>query len=396
MAKNKPGFYNILEKHEHDVLEEWLQEQLAAVTLRKDLLNEAELREQSRKFLSSFIAACRSGNLTDITGTEWAEVRALLASVSRSRAADMFSPSETATFIFSLKQPVFACIRKELESNIALVPDEIWGATVLLDKLGLYTTEIYQETREEIINRQLTEIREGKILLVQKEKLAELEKLAIMGKISGSIGHELRNPLGAIKNAAYFLDMALEKPDPDVKEMVKLISKEVARSENIINSLLDFARPKTLTLRKEPVNPVINEALKRYPVPNTIAVISNLDETLPKIMADQDKLLQVFINLISNAFQAMPEGGNLTITSKQSGPRWVSISFADTGGGISAENMKKIYEPLFTTKIKGIGLGLPVTRTIVESHGGHIDVQSEEGKGTTVTVNLPMSGRKEE
>lgn len=104
----------------------------------------------------------------------------------------------------------------------------------------------------------------------------------------------------------------------------------------------------------------------------------------------------MFNNIISNAFQAIPEGGKLTITSKQSGPEWVSIAFSDTGVGISAENMKKLFEPLFTTKIKGIGLGMVVTKTIVEAHGGHIDVQSQEGKGTTITVNLPMSGRKVE
>jgi PAS domain S-box-containing protein len=248
----------------------------------------------------------------------------------------------------------------------------------------------YSGKLEEMVSERTRELREAQDQLVKKEKLA------ILGKLAGGVGHELRNPLGAIKNAAYFLNMALENQDPDVKEMVELINKEVIRSEDIISSLLDFARPKTLTLRKGAVNTVVNEALKRNPVPNNVAVISNLDETLPDIQADSDKLLQVFNNIISNAFQAMPEGGSLTITSKKSGPGGVSIAFADTGVGISAENMKKLFEPLFTTKIKGIGLGMVVTKTIVESHGGHIDVQSEGGKGTTITVNLPMSGRKED
>jgi PAS domain S-box-containing protein len=246
----------------------------------------------------------------------------------------------------------------------------------------------YLEKLEETVSERTRELREAQDQLVKKEKLA------ILGKLAGGVGHELRNPLGAIKNAAYFLDMALENPDPDVKEMVELINKEVARSENIISSLLDFARPKTLTLRKESVKKVVTESLKRNPVPGNVTVINNLDETLPEIQTDPDKLLQVFDNLISNAFQAMPTGGKLTITSKLSGPEVVSIAFADTGTGISAENMKKLFEPLFTTKIKGIGLGLVVTKTIVEAHGGHLDVRSEEGKGTTFTVNLPFSGRK--
>jgi PAS domain S-box-containing protein len=231
-------------------------------------------------------------------------------------------------------------------------------------------------------------------LMEAQDQLVKKEKLAVLGKLAGGVGHELRNPLGAIKNAAYFLTMALETPDPDVKEMVELINKEVARSEDIISSLLDFARPKTLTLRKESVKKVVNEALKRNPVPRNVTVIDNLDETLPEIQADPDKLLQVFNNIISNAFQAMPEGGKLTITSKLSGHELVSIAFVDTGTGISAENMKKLFEPLFTTKIKGIGLGMVVTKTIVEAHGGTIDVQSVEEKGATFTVNLPISGRK--
>ena len=246
----------------------------------------------------------------------------------------------------------------------------------------------HSEKLEQTVSERTRELRDVQDQLVKKEKLA------ILGKLAGGVGHELRNPLGAIKNAAYFLDMALEKPDPDVKEMIKLINKEVARSEDIISSLLDFARPKTLTLTKEVFTTAVNEALKRNPIPDHVTVINNLDETLPRILADQDKLLQVFNNIISNAFQAMPGGGSLTITSKQPDPEWVSISFTDTGEGISAENMKKLFEPLFTTKIKGIGLGMVVSKTIVELHGGHIDVRSEAGKGTTVTVNLPMRGRQ--
>lgn len=246
----------------------------------------------------------------------------------------------------------------------------------------------HAEKLEEIVSERTRELREAQDQLVTKEKLA------ILGKLARGVGHELRNPLGAIKNAAYFLNMALETPNPDVKEMVELINKEVARSEDIISSLLDFARPKTLTFTKEAFSTVVSRALKRNPVPEHVTVINNLDETLPRIQADQDKLLQVFNNIISNAFQAMPEGGSLTITSKQPDPEWVSISFTDTGEGISAENMKKLFEPLFTTKIKGIGLGMVVSKTIVELHGGHIDVRSKAGKGTTVTVNLPMSGHK--
>ncbi|MCK4965114.1 MAG: hypothetical protein KAS54_08520, partial [Dehalococcoidia bacterium] len=111
--------------------------------------------------------------------------------------------------------------------------------------------------------------------------------------------------------------------------------------------------------------------------------------TLPIILADPDQLGQVFINIILNAIQAMPEGGQLVIKSEVPGPKWVDISFTDTGVGIPKENMRKLFEPLFTTKAKGIGLGLAITKNVLEEHGGTIKVQSEVGKGSTFTVRLP-------
>lgn len=249
----------------------------------------------------------------------------------------------------------------------------------------------YSENLEEMINERTRELEDAQDQLLRKEKLA------VLGKLAGGVGHELRNPLGAIKNAAYFINMALENPEPDVKEMVEIINKEVGRSEDIISSLLDFARPKSLTLRKGSVNSIILEALRRNPAPKSISVIENLEESLPEIYMDSDKLLQVFSNIISNALQSIhEEKGILTITSMQPRPGWVAVSIADTGVGISEKNKEKLYEPLFTTKIKGIGLGMVVTKTIVETHGGRIDFLSEEGKGTTFTVSLPNTGRKGE
>jgi PAS domain S-box-containing protein len=248
----------------------------------------------------------------------------------------------------------------------------------------------YSENLEAIVTERTRELREAQDELVRKEKLA------VLGKLAGGVGHELRNPLGAIKNAAYFLDMALEAPEPDVKEMVDLISKEVVRSEDIISSLLDFSRQKPLALRKTDVNAVIRDTLVRYPVPENVTIDYTPDAAVPEVQADPDKLLQVFGNLITNAYQAIPEKGTLTITTDHSAPGWVSVSFRDSGTGIPEENMKRLFEPLFTTKTKGIGLGLVVTKTIVEMHGGRIEVRSEEGKGATFTVRLPLSGKKEE
>ena len=150
----------VIHTHEKDLLVEWVKAQLAASTLRGDLLKEADLREQSRTFLSGMQAATQKAGSEDVDGPAWAEVKSQLNELSRVRALAGFSPSETATFVFSLKQPLFSRLSKELKSDPEALAAELWNATVLLDKLGLYTTEIYQKSRESVIERQQTELLE--------------------------------------------------------------------------------------------------------------------------------------------------------------------------------------------------------------------------------------------
>ncbi len=159
MNTNKPnGIADIFSRYEQPILADWLREQLSALSARQDLISETELRRQSAEFLSIFTPACRAGSLTDITTPEWRPVLDYLAGVSRSRANLGFSPSETATFVFSLKQPLFARLRQEFGTDAAALADEVWSATILLDKLGLFTTEVFQKSREEIIKRQQMEM----------------------------------------------------------------------------------------------------------------------------------------------------------------------------------------------------------------------------------------------
>jgi len=248
----------------------------------------------------------------------------------------------------------------------------------------------YSERLEEMGEERTKELREA------QERLIRQEKLAVLGQLAGGVGHELRNPLGAIKNAAYFLNMVLEEPEPEVKETLDILEKEVRTSERIISSLLGFARPKPPIRRKVDINEVVQEALSRATVPENVEVVTQLDESLPIVLADPDQLTQVFGNIILIAIQAMPDGGQLIVkTSEVSGkpPRsekWVAVSIADTGVGISEENLKKLFQPLFTTRAKGIGLGLALVKTLVEGHGGTIEVESEVGKGSTFTVSLPL------
>jgi len=150
----------MIARHEQSILVDWLREQLAALSARQDLISEPDLRRQSSEFLAIFSLACRAGSLTDITAPEWKPVLDFLGTISRSRASQGFSPSETATFVFSLKQPFFTRLRQELGADAGALADDLWTSTVLLDKLGLYTTEVFQKSREDVIRRQQAEMLE--------------------------------------------------------------------------------------------------------------------------------------------------------------------------------------------------------------------------------------------
>jgi rsbT co-antagonist protein RsbR len=151
----------IVQKYESELLPEWIQYQLDATTLRRDLMNDEELREQSRTFLELFRKALQSGNgNADVSGANWSGVKELLGRLSHSRARQGFSPSETATFVFSLKQPLFDRLRKEYAKEPEKLAEETWATSAVLDKLGLHTTEVYQKGREEVIARQQQEMLE--------------------------------------------------------------------------------------------------------------------------------------------------------------------------------------------------------------------------------------------
>lgn len=232
-----------------------------------------------------------------------------------------------------------------------------------------------------------------------QDRLLRAERLAITGQFGASVGHELRNPLGVIKNSAYYLKMKLGNADEKVKKHLKIIEREISISNKIINDLLNFTGVKEPTLQETDVNFLVKEALSRSQIPTEVAVVTKLMEELSPLVADPHQIEQVFINMISNAVQAMSDGGRLEIVTKAE-DGFIVTEFKDNGCGIPEENLEKIFEPLFTTKAKGIGLGLAVSRTMVEGHGGIIEVESpstdlgtgEVGKGTSFTVKLPISG----
>lgn len=230
--------------------------------------------------------------------------------------------------------------------------------------------------------------------MLEEERRKRQERLAQLGQLAGGVGHELRNPLGAIKNSVYFLDMVLEEAEPRVKETLKILDQEVTNSERIIGSLLDFARAKPPLKRKVSIKEIIRDALSYIEIPGNIEVNIREAESIPMVFSDPHQLGQVFGNIILNAIQAMSAGGRLIIKCAVPEPNRVEISFTDSGVGIPKENIEKIFTPLFTSKAKGIGLGMAISRTFVEGHGGSINAASEPGKGSTFTVRLPIQERE--
>jgi PAS domain S-box-containing protein len=227
-------------------------------------------------------------------------------------------------------------------------------------------------------------------LVEAQDELVRREKLAILGQLSGSVGHELRNPLGVMSNAVYFLKMVLTGADETTREYLEIIRHEIDNSLRIISDLLDFARTKTPQIAAVAVRELVEENLGRCTLADNVRVALDMPDSLPLLSVDPLQLGQVLQNLFTNAVQAMPGGGELRVTAVEAG-RFVELAVSDTGEGISPENMKKLFQPLFTTKARGIGLGLVVCRNLVEANHGEIGVSSRPGEGTTFTLTLPVA-----
>jgi two-component system nitrogen regulation sensor histidine kinase GlnL len=232
------------------------------------------------------------------------------------------------------------------------------------------------------------------------------ETLSAAGQIAMGLAHEIRNPLGAIRGAVQLLRRELGD-EARWGEYIEVLLKEVDRVNRIIEMLLDLGRP--VTLRPAPLN--IHQLLERVALMleemasrRSIQIVRRYDPSLPPLMVDEDRIVQVFHNLMRNAIDAMPGGGRITLTTRPSmdplfakvdlgqGPRSMAlVQVADEGEGIPEASRGKLFRPFFTTKDKGLGLGLALCHRILEEHRGSIHVSSEPGKGTTVSCFLPIA-----
>jgi len=222
-----------------------------------------------------------------------------------------------------------------------------------------------------------------------QERLLRSERLAAIGQLAASVAHELRHPLGVMRQSTYFLSLKLADADEKVKKHLRILEQEIGASDKIITDLMDFSRVHRPTLTEVDIEILLDQTLASIEVPAEVKMVRTRAKKLPHIWADGQQLQQAFRNLIVNAYQSMPEGGMLYISTAREG-KYLEVAFRDTGMGIPPEHLERIFEPLFTTKERGIGLGLAICQGIVERHRGTIEVESLVGQGTTFTVRLPI------
>lgn len=285
-----------------------------------------------------------------------------------------------------------------------LVREQVIGALELADKIGGPFTETDRDLLQTLAgsvavaveNAQLyAEVNDyARALERSQAQLIQAEKMAAIGRLAASIAHEINNPLQAIHNTIH-LAMTDRLPAERRGEYLRMAQKEVERLIEIVQRMLEFYRPSKGGIVQVDINRLLQDALaiadKRLQHGH-IQVSARFAENLPPILGVPDQLTQVFLNIIINAVEAMPDGGELRVgTLLTEDQRWVLVAFRDSGPGLTAEQIAHIFEPFYTTKPSGTGLGLAISYGIVERHGGTIEVSSQLGQGATFVVRLPAS-----
>jgi signal transduction histidine kinase len=256
---------------------------------------------------------------------------------------------------------------------------------VIMGLLFLVLRQIVKQAEVILVRRQ----EEQKALEIQ---LHQTERLAALGEMTAGVAHEIRNPLGIISSTAELLRERLARYEPQ-NRLAQIIVEESNRLNEKVTEFLDFARPRVPSLRPCDLEVVVNRSLELLQPEidrRGITIVRQYQLDGVPQTADPDLLHQAFLNILLNAIQAMPEGGQLTVSTRvrHQGPGG-EIRFQDSGEGMDQETMKKVFNPFFTTKEKGSGLGLPIVKSIVETHQGSIKIDSQPGQGTEVAISLP-------
>ena len=230
-------------------------------------------------------------------------------------------------------------------------------------------------------------------LKASRDQLIQAERLATAGKMSASFAHEIRNPLSSMRMLAQMLMQKPEMSGEKHQQSLRYILEEIERIDTIVKGLMDFARPASLDLKQQPIAPILQTVLDLMEANfahHNIQLVLEVSPETPEIQLDSDKLKQAFMNVVLNAMEAMPQGGELRVSTFTEKDR-VCIKVEDTGIGVAVEDLEYLFEPFFTRKTRGTGLGLANVKRILEEHGGTVEIDSIPDEGTRVSMWLPIS-----
>jgi signal transduction histidine kinase len=242
--------------------------------------------------------------------------------------------------------------------------------------------KVDERTRD--LNVALDELHEAQETLVRRERLA------MLGQLAGGVGHELRNPLGVMTNAVYYLRMVLAGQPANIHEYLGILQQQITLSEKIVGDLLDFARTKQPQRSMASLAEITATQIERLSANNGVRIDAQLPSTLPPVFVDKIQIGQIVLNLLTNAMQAIDGTGVITVTAGVE-DHHAYVDVADSGSGVDPKNIDRIFEPLFTTKARGIGLGLAVSRTLAHANAGDLTVTSPPGEGATFRLSVPVA-----
>ncbi len=300
------------------------------------------------------------------------------------KKADQVLPQQLRPLIDKLN-PDVKIIEKEIDCP---VPD---GNRISLEAIAtLLEEEDGTFGGYAILFRDLSEIKR------LRTEIERSQRLASIGRLAAGIAHEIRNPLSSIKGfATYFKERY--KDVPEDQKTAEIMIQEVERLNRVISQLLEFARPMNIQLKPTSMRILIQHSLKMIggqAGEKNIKINPEISLEMDEALIDTDRINQVLLNLYLNAIEAMDDGGTLSVRLFGDDPGWVKIEISDTGSGIQKKDLEKIFDPYFTTKPSGTGLGLAIVHRIMEAHNGEVNIKSEQGKGTTVSIILPASEGK--
>ena len=405
----KQGAHDYLMKGNLTRLVSAIEREIAESRIRKEHRNALErIKESALQWQTTFDSIQDCVGLIDSEGHILKSNKAMLDFFKKSLediigkkcwnlVHNQESPIENCPFIRARKT-------HKRETLVITLDGRYFRVTVdpLFDERGIFSggihimTDITIQKKAEVVLKKSAEQLEKRVqkqskkLKETQDELIRGEKLAALGQLAGSIGHELRNPLGVMANAVYCLRQTVSE-NPRSEKYMQILGTQICNADGIITALLGLSRSTPVNVRETNISELVSSALEISIIPKNISVTQKCNKNVPELFIDQEQMVHALLNIIQNACQAMKEGGTLSVTSERHNQK-IKMEISDTGVGISRGEINRIFEPLYSTRVRGIGLGLPLAKNLIEINNGTLNVKSVEGKGTTFIISFPFEG----